>query len=206
MAVDEPAVAQFADPVVSRAKFKRELTEYHRLAPEYERRGWFLIEDKFPKVVVVMAASALNPPAIVFGVAFDYTNYDALPPSVRFVNPFTREPYLGSNLPTTLPRSLPVQTMQIPGLPNGGLQMRPAQPLLQFHHPDDLPFLCIAGVREYHDHPGHSGDLWELHRAAGAGRLVRLLDIIHRYGIAPIVGFNVQLIPQVQLQFGEPPQ
>ena len=86
------------------------------------------------------------------------------------------------------------------------MQIAAAQPYLQAHSPDDIPFLCIAGVREYHEHPAHSGDAWELHRADGAGRLVRLLEIIHRYGVVPIAGYGVQLVPQVGLNYGPPPE
>ena len=80
-----------------------------------------------------------------------------------------------------------------------------AQPYMQAHHPDEIPFLCLAGVREYHDHPAHSGDVWELHRRGGAGRLVRLLEIVDRYGLSPIAGLNVQLVPQVSFNYGTPP-
>jgi hypothetical protein len=66
------------------------------------------------------------------------------------------------------------------------------QPLMQAEA-GDIPFLCIAGVREYHAHPAHSGDLWELHRESGAGRLIRLLDLIHRYGVEPISDYQIQL-------------
>jgi hypothetical protein len=34
---------------------------------------------------------------------------------------------------------------------------------------------------------------------------VRLLEIIHHYGIEPITGFDVQLVPQVRINFGMPP-
>ena len=67
----------------------------------------------------------------------------------------------------------------------------------QWYGPDDIPFLCIAGVREYHDHPGHSGDAWELHRRSGAGRFVRLLETITKYGVQPITEYHVSLVPQV---------
>lgn len=68
------------------------------------------------------------------------------------------------------------------------------QPLMQPpNDPDGLPFLCIAGVREYHEHPAHSGDLWELHRESGAGRLARVLEVIHKYGVEPIADYQVQL-------------
>lgn len=202
------SVAQFADPAVSRAKFDAEIAAYLNLRGEYERRGWLLIEADFPSVFVVMATAKLRPPAIVCGVLFDYSNYDARPPSVQLVDPFTRKPYLARELPTVLNRSLPAQTVELPdmpGLPPGNLQMQGVQPLMQAHDQDDIPFLCIAGVREYHEHPGHTGDAWELHRASGAGRLVRLLDVVHRYGIEPVTGYSVQLVPTVGLEAGQPP-
>jgi hypothetical protein len=78
--------------------------------------------------------------------------------------------------------------------------------LMQDYGPESVPFLCLPGTREYHDHPGHSGDAWELHRPAGAGRLVRILEIIDTYGVRPISGYNVALVPQVNgLAQGEVP-
>ncbi len=195
---------QFADPGVSHEKFDREIEEFRALRSTYEARGWFLIEACFPLAFVVLATPKLRPPAVVCGVAFDYSNYDASPPSVRLADPFTREPYLAKDLPTTLNKALPSQALAIPGMA-AQLQMQGAQPLMQAHHPEEVPFLCIAGVREYHDHPGHSGDLWELHRTSGAGRLVRILEVIAQYGVDPIRGYGVNLVPQVFLETGEPP-
>lgn len=197
--------AQFTEPIVSRTKFDAELSDYEAQRSDYEARGWLLVEAKFPTVFAVMANPALNPPAIVCGVLLDYTNYDAVPPSLKLVDPFTRIPYKANELPTQLNRALPAQALQFPGLPAGGnLQMQVAQPLMQAHDPEAIPFLCLAGVREYHDHPGHSGDSWELHRASGAGRLVRLLDIVHRYGVEPIRAYGVQITP-AGFDFGQPP-
>jgi len=198
-------VTQVVDPTVSKAKFKREIREFQTLEAEYRKRGWFLVHAEFPKVLVVLAAPQLNPPALVTGVAFDYTNYDAEPPAVRLVNPFTAEPYPAAKLPTQLLRAVPGEEFTLPGLPPGARVMS-QQALVQFHSPDDVPFLCIAGVREYHQHPGHSGDLWELHRATGAGRLVRLLEIIYKYGVQSIAGYNVTLVPQVNFQVGQVPE
>ncbi len=198
---------QYVDLSVSRAKFDRELAEFRGLSDTYRERGWFLTNADFPKVFVALAAPQVTPAVLVMGVDFDYTNYDAAPPSVRLVNPFTRVPYKFSQLPTQLLRAMPGQEVQVPGMPAGAkMALAVQQPYMQAYGPDDIPFLCVAGVREYHDHPAHSGDVWELHRSTGAGRLVRLLEIIHRYGIAPIVGLGVQLVPQVQLNYGPPPQ
>lgn len=208
------AGAQYVDPAVSRAKFEREVAEFRAHAAEYRCRGWMLLEAKFPNTLVVMAAPQLTPPAIVTGVLLDYTNYDAAPPSVRLVDPFTGEPYPPDKLPTVLKRSgsagingLPPEMSLPPGfqLPPGA-QILTEQPLMQWYE-GGLPFLCVEGVREYHDHPAHSGDAWELHRTDGAGRLVRLLEIIDKYGVKPINQFGVQLVPQVTgFRQGQPPQ
>jgi hypothetical protein len=192
--------AQFVDPEVSRLKFERELSEYRQLEHDYRRRGWLLIKADFPVVLVALAAPQLSPPAVITGVLFDYTNYDARPPSVRLVDPFTTEPYKAQDLPTHLKRSVETSAPPMPAFQMAlGAQARfiAQQPLMQWYGADDTPFLCIAGVREYHDHPGHSGDAWELHRRTGAGRLVRLLDTVAKYGVQPITDYQVSLVPRV---------
>jgi hypothetical protein len=194
--------AQVTDPQVSRTKFDREVEEFCALAAEYRRRGWFLVEASFPEVFVVLAAPQIKPPPIVTGVLFDYSDYDLQPPSLRLVDPFTREPYKAGELPTTLIRQTEVDAPPMIGfqLPPGavGAKMMQQQPLMMsYEGPDELPFLCLAGVREYHDHPAHSGDRWELHRSSGAGRLVRLLEVIDTYGVRPLNGYGVNLVPQI---------
>lgn len=191
---------QFVDPEVSRSKFEREVANYRSLEPEYRRRGWMLLRVEYPEIVFALAAPQLSPPAVVTGVRFDYSNYDFHPPSVRLVNPFTNEPYKTKELPTALKRSVEGGTPQIPGLmipPGAQARLVMQQPLMQSYGPDDIPFLCIAGVREYHDHPGHSGDAWELHRKSGAGRFVRLLEVITKYGVQPISDYQVTMVLQV---------
>jgi hypothetical protein len=187
--------AQFVDLTVSRTKFDREIAEYRTHEAEYRLRGWFLLDVTFPIVRLLMVAPQLRPPAVVTGLELDYGNYDAVPPSVRFTSPFSGEPYRMKDLPfPPLNRALAAPPLPTP-IP--GLRMpTPIQPLLLAHSPDDVPFLCIAGVREYHDHPAHSGDSWQLHRAAGAGRLVRLLTVIDTYAVQPI-NYQVQLALQV---------
>ncbi len=203
-------MAQYVDARVSRRKFGREIREFRARAVDYRARGWFLVDASFPKCVIVMAAAQITPPAIVTGVAFDYTNYDAIPPSVQLVNPFTFEPYLAKDLPIRLDRDMTPENAAIQ-LPPGMPQPKFLQPYMQWQSPDEIPFLCIAGVREYHEHPAHSGDAWELHRASGAGRLIRLLTIISRYGpeavsqyqsqvqlLARVVGFQVEAPREAQ--------
>ena len=228
VAVSEP---QFADPAVSRRKFDREIAEFRSQADEYRRRGWLLAEAEFPHALVILATAKTQPISILCGVWFDYSNYDAAPPSVRLVHPLTREPYKWSEVPTRLPRmpappgvaqALPPGVAQ--ALPPGVAQALPpgvaqalaqgvaqAQlvvpiPLMQAYGDDDIPFLCLAGVREYHEHPAHSGDHWLSHRTSGAGRLVRLLEVISKYGPETILGFEVEMTPKIRLRAASPPE
>lgn len=191
---------QTVDPSVSVAKFEREVDEFRAMATDYGKRGWFLVDAEFPNVLVLLAAPQVKPHPVVTGVLFDYTDYDLQPPSLQLVDPFTREPYAWEELPTQLLRQVEAQGMpfmiQMPGAVEPPKMMM-NQPLMQPDLNGSAPFLCIAGVREYHNHPGHSGDSWDLHRKAGAGRLVRILDVIDTYGIRPINGFNIQLQPLV---------
>src|SRR5437867_1248186 len=83
-------------------------------------------------------APQLTPPAIITGVAFEYTNYDMQPPSVRLVDPFTAEPYRAKDLPTHLKRSVETAGPPMPGLQLPlGAQARflAQQPLMQWYGP-----------------------------------------------------------------------
>lgn len=201
---------------MSRSKFEREVQEFRSLAEQHLQRGWVLVHADFPRARFLMTATQTIPPTVVVGVMLDYANYDAAPPSVTLVHPYTGTPFKFKELPTPLNRSMPPQQLALPAAAPGQdganaqqqfvIQAQAQQPLMQAHSPEDVPFLCLAGVREYHEHPAHSGDLWELHRPAGAGRMVRLLDIISKYGTDTIKALKVELAPRVTFGFGAPPQ
>ena len=108
---------QVVDPVVSRAKFEREVATFRRHEAEYRRRGWFLLSADFPRVLLVLTAPQLRPAPVLFGVELDFQNYDVEPPSVRLVNPWTREPLSAGELLTPLPR---MATPAEPGVPAPG--------------------------------------------------------------------------------------
>jgi hypothetical protein len=65
--------------------------------------------------------------------------------------------------------------------------------LVQSNRPDDYPFVCLPGVREYHDNPAHTGDSWLLHRNSGEGSLAFILEKIWAYGVEPLSMYQVQL-------------
>ncbi|MER8758031.1 hypothetical protein NKH69_20485 [Mesorhizobium sp. M0976] len=185
---------QIVDEAVSRRKFEREIARYRQLEDTYRRRGWFLLEATFPSVLVLFAAVRVTPRPLVCAVRLDFTNYDLMPPSVKFVDPST-----GSALPM---KSLGFQMMRLDGLDDASpetiaslaqQQRLPVQPLLQAHGPDEIPFLCLPGVKEYHDHPAHTGDSWLLHRRSGEGSLHFILEQIWASGINPIQTINYQI-------------
>lgn len=202
-AADAAGVLQGVDPVVSREKFVREVAQFRALAVEHRRRGWWLLDATFPRVTVAMVAAQLAPPAVVCGVRIDFTNYDVEPPSVRLVNPFTGEPYRARELPTALLRRHLVPVALGPDGPVVGQQVA-AVPLMQAQHGDEIPFLCVPGTREYHEHPAHTGDDWLLHRGQAAGTLFHVLNVVHQYGVQPITEFGVGL-RVTGFHVGEPP-
>jgi hypothetical protein len=183
---------QVVDERVSRKKFDREVEAWRRNSTDHTRRGIFLLEAEFPKAFVAFAAPHLNPAAVIFAVELDFTNYDVWPPSVRFLNPFSRQPYRPGQLPPM------VRIKQQPGSPNGLPSVEVAV-MHQTNAPDGEAFMCMPGVREYHLHPAHNGDSWLLHRGSGEGTLFHILDKLHEFGIAPIA-LNWVFLPQFAVQ------
>lgn len=192
---------QSVDPSVSRSKFEREVALFRNMEAAYRRKGWLLLDATFPEVVVAFAATKPTPPAIMGAVLVDFTDYDLRPLSVRFVDPFTREPVVRRNLPMTMPRRPPV-----PGAPPEAVAqmimqgMLPVTDCIQANGPDEAPFLCLPGVREYHDNPAHTGDPWLLHRASGEGSLAFILEKIWTYGVNPVEQYQFQVQVNMVLQ------
>ncbi len=106
-------------------------------------------------------------------------------------------------LPTLLRRSIPSSQEALEqGEPEGPTE----QLLMQWHGPDDVPFVCLPGVREYHEQPAHSGDLWLLHRGGAEGTLHHLLEQLYTYGVEPLIAYNVGIqIAIAGFQQGPPP-
>lgn len=178
---------QVVDPIISRVKFNRELKALRRLRTMHRARGWWLLAAEFPVIEVAFATPRMRPAAIAFAVRIDFTNYDLWPPSVKFIDPFT-----GQELTSIDQVISPMLRMTQSG-PQRIVQSHIGQP----------PFICLPGVREYHEHPGHNGDDWLLHRGKGEGNLLFLLDKLSTYGSEPLAGW--QILMQPILQQGEVP-
>lgn len=196
----------YADPAVVRRKVEREIASYFERQDHYRSRGIWVLQYDFPQLLVAFVAPKFKPhPIAAFGVLVDMSNYDVEPPSLQFVNPFTREPLAFKDIPTRLVRvrlenvqaQLPPGVELPPGAPQGLIQqLQHHDPLLQGSD-QEPPFMCLQGVREYHQNPAHTGDSWWLYRSRGAGGLLRLLDVISRFGTEAMreQQFQLQFVP-----------
>lgn len=193
---------QLVEPEVSRAKLEQELAAWSAQTDLYRRRGWVLLHHQGLMVEVAFVAPVTFPtgsvvPVVTACIRLDYTNYDLEPPSLRFIDVWTREPATPLVQPKQLSSAGELQNL-MPGL-----------------HPDTgLPFLCLPGVLEYHTYPQHSGDLWLVgHRAQGAGRLAvvcervwqamgRHLGLAVQFQATVGIGHNVEALRQEAGQIG----
>lgn len=171
------------DERVSRKKFDKEINGLINLSSDIRKRGWIIESTTYPIVRVTFLATELNPPAAPLTVDIDFTNFNLWPLSVRFLHPVTFEPIF------------------VPGkrlIAEGQEQ----QVVVLAHPITREPFLCMPGVREYHSHPQHEGDSWDIHRS-GEGSIYVLLEHIWQYCIKSIKAYSIQLSlgsPQVILQ------
>lgn len=178
------------DPQVNRTKFDRELARLIDQRSVLESRGVFVLTStNFPYIdVLVVPRHALRvafpippgmqmPPGVqlpspadlpsgatammmiasevpslavrAFKGRFDLTDYDLRAPSLEFRDPWTDD---------LLPYATMLRATEFE-------EQRKAHLVLLDDHPiTHKPFLCLRGIREYHEHPQHSGDDWMLYR------------------------------------------
>jgi len=180
------------DPDVSRLKFEREVSRYAENAREYRQRGWVPLKVEFPDVEVAFVTPHVWPHALVFAVRVNFSNYDLWAPSVRFIDAFDAHPL---TLAEARKKRISLPQRQGGGFfigPDGQVQTGAAD-LVQADDENDLAFVCLPGVREYHDHPAHSADPWLTHRKEGIGSLHNILDKLHAHGVLCVRGFNLTI-------------
>lgn len=186
-------MTQVADPAVSRRKFDREVAQLRAMEPILIARGWWIMSTEFPFVKVAFATTNLRPRIIPFAVRVDFTDYDARPLDVSFMDPFEDRELLPAEMMVILKRQVPFGSDVPPEVVAQHGSMIVPLYVSYPDHPDRPGFLCLPGTRAYHSHPAHSGDPWELHRAGGEGSLFNLLNNIWHYGTAPIDRIAFQL-------------
>lgn len=167
------------DPEVTRLKLERELELWRENEQTYRKRGWMLLGRRELEVDIGflgrLPVGAVQIPAMTACVRIDFTDFDLEPPSVEFIDAFT-----GEYAPP--PVQALVDTDEGP------------RDLVVHSHPDtNRPFFCVPGIRQYHDHPQHSGDSWLLHRSTGEGSLATICDRIWRAMARNLLGVHVEL-------------
>jgi hypothetical protein len=175
----EQVSRQYADPSVSQAKFEKELESFFEQYYHWQKKGVFLIKDEFPVCEFLFLTPQLFPLAGVFAVRIDFTNYDAEPPSVKFINPYTGKLIKRPEIPFQFRQkaSLEVIALRSNQDTSNGVDICIAIA-------DEYPFICHPGIKEYHDHPFHTGNSWLRLRTEGEGRLYRILQLLHSHSIA----------------------
>lgn len=173
---------QTVDIEVSKRKFKDELGIFINLQESYRKNGIILLNASFPDIEILFMAIKINPTPVAFAARINFENYDLEPPSVKFINPFTGELLKATQVATQFLMKIGTTPEGIP-IPQG---------LLQAETPDSIPFLCFRGIREYHNHPAHTGDSWLLYRKeSGIGTLIYIIDQLYHYGSEPLKGYSV---------------
>lgn len=188
---------QVVQPEVTRAKFDSEMNKFCHLENENRKRGIICLKSEFPVVELAFTAHILKPPAIVFAVSIDFTNYDIEPPSIVFIDAFTRMPVTTNEVHAKFIKTI-LGNVQIG--PGQFIQANISQNIL-VGEPNERPFICLPGVREYHNHPQHTGNSWLLSRTKGEGDLAFLIDQLYYNSIPQIKGFNVNFTVGINQQF-----
>jgi Predicted metal binding domain len=164
------------DPEVSRLKYECEMRRLVEQRAMLEERGIFVLgSGNYPFVDLFYAPrhpirlffpaastdakqlpansmAAIDIPSLAgrgFKARFNLSDYDIVAPSLEFLDPWTNQliPY------ETMFRALEFEKQR-----GAHIVVLPDHPITH------KPFLCLRGVREYHDHPQHSGDDWFLYR------------------------------------------
>lgn len=190
------------DPQVNRAKFDEEVRRLQDQRETLWQGGCWVYRAEHPNIDVVfvprapltlmfpISASKAGPDgstliasgwqafqrpnytARAFGARLGLDDFDQRAPSVTFCDPWTWTPLTPPQL--VLGHILDEAS---------GTQRRV---VIDQHPKFERPFLCVRGTREYHEHPQHDGDPWELLRGDfGAFSLVRTISRACIEGAAP---------------------
>lgn len=166
------------DPEVERRKFDREAALLAKNTARLQKLGAFVVRAERPEIDVVLVprlplrvlvpvppSGVLITPVVPtfqmleiaglsgrpFGVRVDLRGYDQTPPSITFRDPASWDIAPFASLPVGQLVDGPAKAMAV---------------VLDGHPVLRRPFLCLRGVREYHEHPQHDGDDWAMYRAS----------------------------------------
>ncbi|WKK78386.2 putative metal-binding protein [Marivirga salinae] len=177
---------QFVDIEVTRRKFDRQVNLFLDHENDYRKEGIICLSMEFPFfefAFFLTKYSVLDQiqngfkvrqyPSFLFAIRVDYRNYDLLPPSIKFINPFDSK----------VTKQLPILDIRIHPDQQSNSKITTIQNILLKDLNDDI-FICLRGNREYHEHPQHNGDSWHLYRNTGKGAINNILNSLQLYAIS----------------------
>ena len=116
-------------------------------------KGWDVGAAVYPTLSVVFRHPR-SCRAVEF--RFNCDNWDELPPSLTL-----HDPEDGRELPW---EEWPKEVWSV----------------LNSHPSTGKPFLCLPGIREYHTHSSHLGDMWERYRPLSSYSLLGIVDRVQQ--------------------------
>ena len=116
-------------------------------------KGWDVVTAAYPTLSVVFRHPR-SCRAVEF--RFNCDNWDELPPSLTL-----HDPEDGQELPW---EEWPKEAWSV----------------LNRHPSTGKPFLCLPGIREYHTHRSHLGDVWERYRPLSSYSLLGIVDRVQQ--------------------------
>ena len=142
------------DRAVSIRKFDRAVQSLTNKAALFVgERGWNVVAAVYPRLSVVFKHPRSGR-KIEF--RFNCEDWDELPPSLTL-----HDPAIGQEIPWK-------------HWPQG------VWSVLECHPVTRKPFLCLIGIREYHSHNRHLGDLWENYRPLSSYGLLSIIDRVQQ--------------------------
>lgn len=185
------------DPGVTQRKFDAEVAKFRALEKHFREYGIWMLKCEYPQILLAFATARSPQIFVPFGALINFEDYDARPLQVTLVHPCSERALKFNEV-------LP-QVMQLGMAQVRGHFLRVRQDASQMHgfsvdqvlqgyefDPEASPFLCIAGVRAYHDHPAHNGDSWWLHRGLGHGSLHQIINMLWSYGTKNVIQPHLQ--------------
>jgi hypothetical protein len=173
---------KLVDHSVSMVKLDRQLAHWEMSRTSYEERGWILLGREDLSVDVAFTARLPIGPfqdlvTVPLAVRIGFENYDLWAPSVKIIDPLTR-------------RWLQIPRLAALDFTTKDATGTPANFFVNGHPRTGHVFLCVPGVREYHDHPEHSGDDWLRYRGDGYGTLASICELLWRSAARTVTGLN----------------
>lgn len=168
------------DPAISRAKLERELAEWDAKSDLHREQGRIILRRRDLEVDVAFACPfALAPGQVPLGlialaIRLRFDDYDLRPPSLGFINAFTGKPEAPS-----------IEALEDKRDGSGHITILPLDPRTGER------FFCAPGVREFHEFPQHTGELWPVYRGCGAGRLETICERVWSATVRIIRGWQL---------------